>query len=503
MDTPVRDEEAPAAGSDDVVEYDVVVIGGGAVGENAAQYAIAGSNMSAVIVEHELLGGECSYWACMPSKALLTPADVLNHAKNVPGVASLLSGARVDVAATLKRREAFTNGLDDSSQINWAKGEGIEVIRGHARLTGEREVTVDDQVVRARRAVVLATGSTASIAPIEGLDEALPWTSRDATNVHEVPARLAIIGGGVVACEAATWFASFGTEVTLLVRDNRLLRNVPEFAAKAVLEGLRAAGVAVLLQTSPTLVTRSDPQDTGYGRIHGGSVSITSTQKDRDDHRLKVDEVMAATGRAPGTDGLALDTVGLTDLSASHGFIPVDDSMRVLGVAGDWLYAVGDVNGRALLTHQGKYQARVCGDVIAGTARRDDLDGPQYVAASDHDAVPQVIFTQPEIASVGRSQSALIDAGFDVRRIEISMAVAGTAVQREDDAGNAELLLDSRTGVVLAATFAGPSASTHLYPATIAVSAGLTLEQLWQAVPAYPTPSEVWLRLCETARTQR
>lgn len=490
-----------AKSTDQTAEYDIIVIGGGAVGENAAQYAIAGSDMSAVIIEHELLGGECSYWACMPSKALLTPGDVLRHAENVPGVASVLAGDTVDVDATLARRERFTNGLDDSSQVDWAEGVGIEIIRGHARLSGEREVTVGDRTVRARRAVVLATGSTASIAPIDGLDAAVPWTSRDATNVHEVPKRLAIIGGGVVACEAATWFASFGTQVTLLVRDDRLLQRVPEFAATAVLDGLRDSGVTVLLKTSPTSVTREAPEDSGYGQIHGGPVSITSTRHGDEGHALEVDEVLVATGRAPGTKGLGLDTVGLTDLSSSHGFVPVDDSMRVVGVDGDWLFAVGDVNGRALLTHQGKYQARVCGDVIAASAREASLEGPRYVAASDHGAVPQVIFTRPEVASVGLSERALRESGLDVRRIELSMAVAGTAVQRDDDAGNVELLLDEHTGVILAATFVGPSASTHLYPATIAVSAGLTVEQLWQAVPAYPTPSEIWLRLCEEART--
>ncbi len=486
--------------ADTIDEYDVIVIGGGAVGENAAQYAIADTDMSAVIIEHELLGGECSYWACMPSKTLLMPGDVLDHAHNLPGVAELLSADRVDIDAALARRETFTNGLDDSSQVEWAEGAGIHVVRGHARLSGEREVTVDDRIVRARRAVVLATGSSARIAPIDGLDAALPWTSRDATNVHEVPSRLAIIGGGVVACEAATWFASFGTEVTLLVRDDRLLLGVSEVASAAVLQGLRSAGVTVLLRTSPTSVTRAAPQDTGYGRIHGGPVRIESTRDEDGVHVVEVEEVLAATGRAAVTADLGLDAVGLGDLSPSNGFVPVDDAMRVLGVEGDWLFAVGDVNGRALLTHQGKYQARVCGDVIAATARGESLTGARHAATADHTAVPQVIFTRPEVAAVGRSESALREAGHDPRRIELPMAVAGTAVQRDDDAGTAELVIDRRTGVVLAATFVGPSAGTQLHPATIAVSAGLTIEQLWQAVPAYPTPSEIWLRLCEEAR---
>lgn len=491
----------PTEDSRTVDSYDVVVIGGGAVGENAAHYAIAGSEMSAAIIEHELVGGECSYWACIPSKVLLTSSEVLHHAQNMPGVSSLLADDHVDVDAVLARRDTFTHGLDDSSQVEWAQGVGIEIVRGRARLTGVREITVGDRTLHARRAVVLATGSIAKIAPIEGLEAALPWTSRDATNVHEIPGRLAIIGGGVVACEAATWFASFGASVTLLVRDSRLLRNVPDFASAAVLEGLRSVGVTVDLSTSPTSVRRPEARATGYGRIHGGPVSITTSPSENGvEQRREFDEVLAATGRAPSTHDLGLDTVGLEDLSATHGYIPVDDSMRVVGVDGAWLFAVGDVNGRVLLTHQGKYQARVCGDVIAATSRGVRPHGPRYAATSDHNAVPQVIFTQPEIASVGRSEDELRESGFDVRRVGVSMAVAGTSVQRDDDPGSAEMLLDAGTGRVLAATFVGPGASAQLHPATVAVSAGLTTEQLWHAVPAYPTPSEVWLRLCEAAR---
>src|SRR4051812_13389181 len=274
--------------------WDVIVVGGGPPGENAAQYAIKGSDRTAVIVEKELVGGECSYWACMPSKALLRPLDVRDAARNLPG--PRVDG--LDVAAVLRRRDDFTSHHDDASQVKWAADNGIDVIRGHGRLAGTRTVAVTGsdgttRTLHARHAVVLATGTTATVPATPGLREALPWTSRDVTNLHEVPRRVAVIGGGVVACEAATWLHGLGAdEVTLVVRGSTLLGRTEPFAGELVAAALRGAGVDIRFGAQVTLVSRVDPADTGYGHPHGGEVTLTV-----DGDTVVVDEVVVATGR--------------------------------------------------------------------------------------------------------------------------------------------------------------------------------------------------------------
>ncbi|MFC4375681.1 dihydrolipoyl dehydrogenase family protein [Nocardia halotolerans] len=471
-------------------EYDVIVIGGGPAGENAAAYAIAGSDRTAALIEHELFGGECSYWACIPSKALLRPGAVLALGEAMPGVT--VSGPQV--ADVLARRTDFTHGRDDSSQVDWAESAHIEPIRGTGRLAGERLVEVDTgdgtRLLRARHAVVLATGTTAAIPDVPGLRAALPWTSRDATNLTVVPNRVAVVGGGVVACETATWLAELGAEVTMLVRGDRLLPRVESFAADLVLGGLRDKGVTVRLRTEPRSVSRRDTADTGVGRIHGGPVTVTL-----DDDELEVDELVVATGRAPATGSLGLDAVGLPD-----GYVDVDDQLRVREVPGDWLYAVGDVNHRAALTHMGKYQARVCGDVIAARARGERPEGPRYTASADHQQVPQVVYTAPELAAVGLTERQAREAGYAVDTVELDIAVAGSALSRDDFEGRAKIVIDTATERLLGATFVGPELGEQLHAATIAVVGRVPLETLWHAVPAFPTVSEFWLRLLETWR---
>lgn len=470
-------------------EFDVIVIGGGPVGENAASYAIAGSDRTAVIVEHELVGGECSYWACMPSKALLRSGEVVDTARTMPGVRESIGDRSLDVEAVLARRETFTHSLDDSSQVEWAESAGISIIRGSGRLTGTKTVDVGGRALTARHAVVLATGTTASVPNTPGLRDALPWISRDATNMHEVPARIAIIGGGVVACESATWLLSFGAEVTMIVRGSALLASGEPFASDLVADALRARGAEIRFDAEVTNVSRPDARGTGVGKIHGGVVELTV-----DGEIITADEILVAAGRRPASADLGLSTVGMVDGK----YIDTDDHLSVAGT--EWLYAAGDINGRAPLTHMGKYQARVAGDVIAARAEGTPLHGRRFAATADHGQIPQVVFTALEVASVGRTEKQAREAGIDVEILGVDIAVAGSSLQQDDYSGHAQLVVDKAADVIVGATFVGPGVAELVHAATVAVVGKVTLEDLWHAVPSYPTVSEVWLRLLESRR---
>lgn len=459
---------------DESTEFDVVVVGGGPVGENVAQYAVEGG-LTAALVEGELLGGECSYYACMPSKALLRPIDVAGVTTDLPGV----SEAVVERDALLARRDAWVSGYDDGGQVEWAEGAGLTVLRGHGTLAGERLVEVrtaaGSRQVRARRAVVLATGSTPSIPP--QFAAAAPWGSRDATGVVEVPERLLIVGGGVVACEAATWMAALGAAVTMLVRGSSLLAGQEPFAGETVAAALARAGVDVRLDSDVVDVARDSASDTGLGRVHGGGVSVSTAGGEQ----LEADEILVATGRRPRLADVGLDRVGLEPHDVLEGRLP------------DWLHAVGDASGHAPLTHTGKYEARVLGARLAAAA-----GAPAESPVPENVPVPQVVFTDPQVASVGLTEAAARDAGHDVVTAEVPWGgAAGSALLRDHPDGRAKIVVERSSGLLLGASFVGSDAAEVLHSATVAIVGQVPVRVLRHAVPSYPTASELWLRLLE------
>ncbi|MFD4661788.1 dihydrolipoyl dehydrogenase family protein [Streptomyces halstedii] len=469
--------------------YDVVVIGAGPVGENVADRTRA-AGLSTAVVESELVGGECSYWACMPSKALLRPVVARADARKVPGLGGAVQGP-LDADAVLAYRDEEASHWKDEGQVSWLDGVGADVYRGKGRLTGVREVSVtgpDGRETRltARHAVAVCTGSRAVVPALPGAADVRPWTSREATSAKEVPGRLVVVGGGVVGVEMATAWQGLGAQVTMLIRGERLLPKMEPFAGELVADALTEAGARVRTGVSAVSVRRAGPD---------GPVTVELD----DGTGVEADEILFATGRAPRTDDLGLDTVGLEPGS----WLDVDDSCRVTG--SDWLYGVGDVNHRALLTHQGKYQARVAGAAIAARAQGDPLSRTEpwgaYAATADHAAVPQVVFTDPEAASVGLTLAEAEEAGHRVRAVDYDLAsVAGSGLFAQGYRGRARMVVDLDREILRGVTFVGPGIGELLHSATVAVAGEVPLDRLWHAVPAYPTISEVWLRLLETYR---
>jgi pyruvate/2-oxoglutarate dehydrogenase complex dihydrolipoamide dehydrogenase (E3) component len=469
--------------ADDGDLFDMIVIGGGPVGEDAARRAVR-AGLTAAVVERRLAGGECNFYGCVPSKTLLWPMELAAAVSRMPGLE--LRGP-VDAPAVTARRDRIVGNYGDAGPVSVIENYPATFVRGQGRLAGPLRVEVAPpdggvRVLRARHAVVVATGSDPVIPGVPGLAEARPWTNREATSVHQVPKRLVVIGGGPVACEMTQALHTLGShETTMLVRDDRLLPRDEPFASELLADSFRESGIDVRFRRSADQVERPVP---------GGPVTVHTD----DGSHIEADEIMVATGRRVNVTDVGLETVGLKP----DGPIEVDASMRVTSVPGGWLYAVGDVNGRNLLTHMGKYQARICGDVIAARAKGTPDNRPGMRDIADDRGAPQAVFTDPEICAAGRTEAVARADGFNVRAVEYDMgAVPGAMLQADGYAGRAKAVVDEDRRVLLGVTFAGPLVNDHLHAAAIAVTAEVPLDRLWHAVPAFPTVSEIWLELLQ------
>ena len=472
--------------------FDVICIGSGWAARPITSRVVS-AGFTALIIENELVGGDCPFWACVPSKALLRPSEALEAANSVGGARERISQKTVDPVAVFERRTMITRDWDDLKLlVPLVLETGTDILRGLGKLVGEKQVKVtssDGQTIdlTARHAVAVCTGSVPTIPEISGLREAKPWTPREATSASRVPQQLIILGTGAVGCEMATAYASFGSAVTLISSSAEILSKVDPSAGKLVRVALEARGVRVLLQTTLAQVNRDE----------AGKITTTTSTGES----LVASEILVAAGRKPQTDNCGLETFGLPINGTAIG---VDESLRVKGISGRWLYAVGDINGLAPLTHMCKYQGRIAASAILESIRKGSQSpGTEWSSSpirADYFAIPQVVFTQPAVAAVGLTRQEAEKLGISVRSIETPAITVGALLHGDNfGEGWAQWIVDADSNKLRGMTVVGQDATELIHAATVAIVGGLRLDQLAHAVPCFPTMSEVYLNLQEAA----
>lgn len=441
--------------------FDAIVIGAGPAGEVAASRLLK-QGLSTALVERELVGGECGYWACIPSKTLLRASEAQAEARRVAG----LHEPEADWQEIVRYRDYMIRDLDDSGAVAGYEKSGVTVVKGEARIGAPGTVTVDDRRLTAER-IVIATGSEAVIPPIDGLEEAGYWTNREATTLTEIPKDVIMLGGGPVGIELSQMLRRYGAEVTIVQGAERLIDREDPQVSKLIAAALQAEGIELRLGQHATAVTLDGERRT---------VELDSGES------VQAARVIVATGRRPRAHDLGLEALGIE--LGDHGEIPIDERCRVA----DGMWAVGDVTGVSLFTHVGKYQARIACADIAGQPVR-----------ADYRAVPRVVFCDPEIAAVGLTAEQAAEHGIQVRHASTDlMDVARTETYGKGIGGELGILMDAERRILVGAWAVGPLASEWIHQAVLAVKAEISIDILSDTIAQFPTFSEAYLPTLES-----